>query len=125
MSGHDVEVAGDVVTKRFNSADRGEPDREWQALQILAEHAPGLAPEPIRYVQSPPAITMTRLPGAELDGALSPDQLDGVTRAIEAMFAVPAEAIPAADCTGRPFQPGRGMHRFIPQTLAHDEPEIV
>jgi hypothetical protein len=37
-----------VVVKSFLQAHRGEPEREWRALTLLAEHAPGLAPEPIR-----------------------------------------------------------------------------
>ncbi len=125
MSGHDVDVAGDLVTKRFNSTDRDEPDREWRTLRILAEHAPDLAPEPIGYAQSPPRITMTRLPGVELAGGLSPAQLDGMIRAIEAMFAVPAGAVPTIDCTGQPVQQLHRIRALVPETLAHDEPEIV
>ena len=36
------------VVKRFRSWDRGEPAREWAALTLLAESAPGLAPAPLR-----------------------------------------------------------------------------
>jgi aminoglycoside phosphotransferase (APT) family kinase protein len=125
VSGHHVEVDGDVVTKRFNFTDVDQPDREWQALHVLAEHAPGLAPEPIRYVPSPPAITMTRLPGVELSGALSTDQLDAMIRAVEAMFRVPAEALPALECTGRTFLQLDRVRELVPETLTHDDPEIM
>src|SRR5215472_2575647 len=43
-STHVVEIADDHVIKRFRSWDRGEHQREWQALNMLAEFAPGLAP---------------------------------------------------------------------------------
>jgi Phosphotransferase enzyme family len=59
-----------VVVKRFLCAGRGEPAREWRALTLLAEHAPGLAPEPIRadLSASPPVIEMSLLPGEPLGG---------------------------------------------------------
>ncbi|MEV4893701.1 hypothetical protein AB0K48_30385 [Nonomuraea sp. NPDC055795] len=41
---HDVVIGADEVIKRFRSWERGEPQREWTALTLLAEHAPGLAP---------------------------------------------------------------------------------
>ena len=36
-----------LVVKRFRSARRGEPVREWTALSLLARFAPGLAPAPV------------------------------------------------------------------------------
>ena len=41
-STHDIEIADGHVIKRFRSWDRGEHQREWQALNVLAEFAPGL-----------------------------------------------------------------------------------
>ena len=45
---HEVCIYQDrcLVVKRFRSWDRGEPAREWAALTLLAESAPGLAPAP-------------------------------------------------------------------------------
>ncbi len=65
-----VDPARHVVVKRFVQADRGEPEREWRALTLLAEHAPGLAPEPIRadLAADPPVIEMSLLPGEPLGG---------------------------------------------------------
>ena len=37
-------MADGHVVKRFRTWDRGEPEREWRALNVLAEFAPGLAP---------------------------------------------------------------------------------
>jgi hypothetical protein len=60
-----------LVTKRFRSWDRGEPAREWAALTLLAEFAPGLPPAPIRadLDAHPPAIVMSCLPGTALGDA--------------------------------------------------------
>jgi len=40
-------MADGHVVKRFRSWDRGEPEREWRALNVLAEFAPALAPAPL------------------------------------------------------------------------------
>ena len=59
-STHAVEMADGLVVKRFCSWERGEHQREWQALKLLAEFAPGLAPAPVTadLDADPPAITM-------------------------------------------------------------------
>ena len=83
---HDVELAEDVVRKRFRDVRRGEAEREWLALRLLAEHAPGLAPAPIRAELSatPPSIVMSRLPGVPLGiRPLTAVELDGYTAAID------------------------------------------
>ena len=65
-----VDAGRGVAIKRYRSWDRGEPAREWTALTLLAEHAPGLAPAPILADLSadPPVIEMSRLPGVPLGG---------------------------------------------------------
>jgi Ser/Thr protein kinase RdoA (MazF antagonist) len=65
---HDVDRG--VVIKRFKSVDRYEPAREWRALCLLAEYAPGLAPAPVRadLASSPAVIEMSWLPGERLGG---------------------------------------------------------
>jgi hypothetical protein len=40
----DVDPSRSVVTKRYRSWHRREPEREWAALTLLAEYAPGLLP---------------------------------------------------------------------------------
>jgi hypothetical protein len=64
----DIDPRRGVVSKRFRSWDRDEPLREWLALTLLAEHAPGLAPEPIHAELSadPPCIEMSYLSGTAL-----------------------------------------------------------
>ena len=61
-------MADGHVIKRFRSWTRDEHRREWRALNLLAEFAPGLAPVPLSadLDAAPPVITMTRLPGEPL-----------------------------------------------------------
>lgn len=65
---HDLDIGDDSVIKRYRSWNRREPHREWRALTLLAEHAPGLAPAPIRadLDADPPTVVMSRLPGSVL-----------------------------------------------------------
>jgi hypothetical protein len=97
---HAVEMGPATVTKRYRSWDLGQPDREWRALTLLADHAPALAPEPLRYdpAETPPSVTMSRLPGEPLSAPLTDAQ---VTALAEAMSACQT-AIPAADLAALP-----------------------
>ena len=63
---HEVAFDGDVVTKRYRASKPGAAEREWRALTLLAEHAPGLAPEPIAF--EPGVVRMSRLDGEPLRG---------------------------------------------------------
>ncbi|TDE48461.1 aminoglycoside phosphotransferase family protein [Nonomuraea mesophila] len=58
------------MVKRYRSWEREEPAREWEALNVLAAYAPGLAPAPLRAAldATPPSVTMSRLPGSPLRG---------------------------------------------------------
>jgi Ser/Thr protein kinase RdoA (MazF antagonist) len=82
-----------VVVKRFRSWDRREPDREWAALVLLAEFAPGLAAVPVRagLAADPPVVEMTRLPGVPLGGSpLTAAQADALVLALDRLWnAVP------------------------------------
>src|SRR5689334_13327924 len=92
---HEIQVdAGrGVVTKRFRSWDRGEPVREWKALTLLAEFAPGLAATPVRadLTADPPVIEMSWLSGGPLGGAsLSAAQAEALALALQRLWdAVP------------------------------------
>ena len=59
-----------MVVKRFRSWDRREAVREWTALVLLAEFAPGLAAVPVRadLAADPPVVEMSWLPGVPLGG---------------------------------------------------------
>ncbi|MEQ4720021.1 phosphotransferase [Nonomuraea sp. B19D2] len=109
---HDIEISGETVIKRYRSWDRREPHREWTALNVLAEHAPGLAPAPIsadldgtpptltmsRLPGTPPTVVMSRLPGTPLRGRpAGPEQI----RALAAALARLHRIVPADE----PLQP--------------------
>jgi aminoglycoside phosphotransferase (APT) family kinase protein len=91
VSGHDVAINGDVVRKRYRRTSRGEPDREWAALVLLDEHAPGLAPRPIAREIEPPVVVMSRVLGAHLEQTLTPMQLAAMIEAYLLLFAVPVQ----------------------------------
>jgi Ser/Thr protein kinase RdoA (MazF antagonist) len=107
---HEVRIQQDrrLVVKRFRSWARGEPAREWAALTLLAEAAPGLAPAPIRagLDADPPFIVMSWLPGVQLGtGPLSPAQADALELALQQLWrSVPPPRVtahpgPAWNCT--------------------------
>jgi hypothetical protein len=82
-----------VVVKRFRSRDRREPDREWTALVLLAEFAPGLTAVPLHadLAADPPVVEMSRLPGVPLGGSpLTAAQADALVLALDRLWnAVP------------------------------------
>jgi Ser/Thr protein kinase RdoA (MazF antagonist) len=98
-STHHVELGETRVVKRFRSWSRGEHLREWRALRLLAEHAPGLAPTPLRadLDDTPPVVTMSRLAGEPVGGGpASVDEIAAMARAIEALHrAVPHQVLVA------------------------------
>ncbi|GAA3234960.1 aminoglycoside phosphotransferase family protein [Actinocorallia longicatena] len=65
---HDLIFQADEATKTYRSTVHDEARREWRALTLLARHAPGLAPRPVRARLDavPPMIVMSRLPGVPL-----------------------------------------------------------
>jgi aminoglycoside phosphotransferase len=80
-----VDAEREVVVKRYLNHARGEPAREWRALRLLADHAPGLAPEPLRadLYGDPPIVEMSLLPGEPLGGAqLTAAQESALARAL-------------------------------------------
>jgi Ser/Thr protein kinase RdoA (MazF antagonist) len=93
---HDLVLAEGVLVKRFTSWDRGEHRREWTVLNVLHRHIPHLVPRPIDcdLEANPPWVSMTELPGRPLTGKLTAAQLDGLERALRAMWAVPAAQLP-------------------------------
>lgn len=94
-STHDIELGDGVVVKRFRAHGRDEHRREWRALTLLAEHAPGLAPAPVRadLDADPPVIVMSRLPGEPLRGArVTSAQVTALAAAVTSMHA----AVPPA-----------------------------
>jgi hypothetical protein len=94
------------VVKRFRGGAHAEARREWRALNLLARYAPGLAPEPVgqQLTASPPAITMTAVPGDSLGLAALPEaQLDAVAAALARLHgAVPVTVLAQLEVAGNP-----------------------
>jgi Ser/Thr protein kinase RdoA (MazF antagonist) len=108
---HDLTFTATEVRKRFVSWDRGEADREWACLTLLAEHAPGVAPRPIRRdtADGSPVVVMERLPGKPLgDAALTALQTASLGQALRRLYAVPLDAIHAAGIGERQSGPTTG-----------------
>jgi Ser/Thr protein kinase RdoA (MazF antagonist) len=100
---HDVSVDRErgVVTKRFRSWARDEPAREWAALRLLAESAPGLAARPISASlnDEPPEIRMSWLPGEPLGpGPVSREQAQALARSLDLLW----RSVPPGRLTGLP-----------------------
>lgn len=106
-STHMIEMHGDVVIKRFRSWDRGQPQREWSALTLLAEHAPGLAPTPLDadLMGDPPVVVMSRLDGVPLTAGAQAEQVLAMAGAVATIQeAIPRQVL--ADLPPRPGHPG-------------------
>ncbi|GAA3243910.1 phosphotransferase family protein [Nonomuraea helvata] len=99
---HELAFAGDVVIKRYMDSKPGAAEREWRALNLLAEYAPGLAPEPIGYEAG--VVTMSRIDGVPLRGLFA--TAVHVTALVEALTelhtAVPPDVLRAVPL--RPWQ---------------------
>jgi len=96
---HQLTFTETEVRKRFTSWDRGEADREWSCLSLLAEHAPGVAPRPVRRESDggAPVVVMERVHGEPPDGIpMTPAQLAALGRALRRVRAVPAETVRSA-----------------------------
>ncbi len=93
---HELVVTSGGLIKRYSAWDRGEHRREWTVLTRLYMHLPDLVPAPLDedLDGTPPAVTMSRLPGEPLRGTLSADQLTALERALREMWSVPASGLP-------------------------------
>jgi Ser/Thr protein kinase RdoA (MazF antagonist) len=103
---HELTFTDTEVRKRFVSWDRGEAEREWGCLRLLAEHAPGVAPRPLRreIVDGAPVVVMERLPGRPLgDGPLTPAQTTSLGRTLRRLYDVPLAAVQAAGISERTY----------------------
>jgi hypothetical protein len=94
---HDLTFTETTVTKCYRTWDRDEPEREWTALSVLAEHEPELAPRPLDRVEveGRPAIVMSRLPGSSLgDTSLTAAHHEAAGFAVRRLHGVPVEVLP-------------------------------
>ena len=103
---HDLTFTDTEVHKCFVSWDAGEADREWQCLTVLAEHAPGLAPRPIRRetVEGRPVVVMERLHGDVLGREpLTEQQTTSLGEALRRLYDVPVAAAKAGGLVQRRY----------------------
>lgn len=102
---HEVMFGETEVRKRFRSWDDGEAEREWACLNLLANHAPGVAPRPLRREiadDGAPVVVMERLHGTPLGGgSLTPVQTGSLGRALRRLYDVPLDAVAAFGITER------------------------
>ncbi|MEU8347322.1 hypothetical protein AB0C74_36960 [Spirillospora sp. NPDC048832] len=58
--------------------------RQWTALRLIAEHAPGTAPAPVSadLAADPPTVVMSRLPGVPLSEPVGVEQAAAVARTV-------------------------------------------
>ncbi|WP_322937428.1 aminoglycoside phosphotransferase family protein [Nocardioides bizhenqiangii] len=107
---HHLAFTATEVRKRYVLWDDGEADREWLCLSVLAEHAPGVAPRPLRRESESggPVVVMDRLPGEPLGAApLDAHQTRALGRALRRVYDVPLAAVRDA---------GIGERRYGPST---------
>jgi Ser/Thr protein kinase RdoA (MazF antagonist) len=105
---HDLTFTDAEVRKRYVTWDRGEAEREWSCLTVLADHAPGVAPRPLRResVDGAPVVVMERLPGTPLGRTpLTPPQTASLGRALRRLYSVPLDAIHEVGITERLYGP--------------------
>ncbi|MGY0233676.1 phosphotransferase family protein [Longispora urticae] len=116
---HDLTLSGDRLVKRYVSWERGEHRREWAVLNLLHAHTTDLAPPPLAadLDADPPRITMGLLPGAPLDGALTPAQLDAMERALRELWSVPVGTLPP-----RRFHPAEALENLRGRYAATPRP---
>jgi Ser/Thr protein kinase RdoA (MazF antagonist) len=113
-STHAVTIGEREVRKEFVADHEAEAEREWAILTLLAEHAPGLAPRPLRREDgATPVIVMERLPGDPLaPRPLTIFQTAALGAALRRLYAVPVEAVREAG-----IGPRRYGAREHPQVL--------
>jgi Ser/Thr protein kinase RdoA (MazF antagonist) len=94
-STHRLAIGGREVRKEFVADHEELAEREWACLTLLAEHAPGLAPRPLRREDgATPVIVMERLPGAHLEPRpLTTAQVRALGASLRRLYDVPVEAV--------------------------------
>jgi Ser/Thr protein kinase RdoA (MazF antagonist) len=129
---HEVRIDrdGGLVVKRFRSAHRGEPVREWTALQLLARFAPRFAPAPVSVDLDSdfPVITMSLLPGTELSAApVTPAQASALADALERLWrSVPSVSREFPAVTPNPIAFAHQVGEMLAaRPFLGDDPDVV
>jgi Ser/Thr protein kinase RdoA (MazF antagonist) len=120
-STHGLTIEATEVRKEFVADHEPRAEREWACLTLLAEHAPGLAPRPIRREDGDtPVIVMERLPGSHLGPRpLTTAQTRALGGALRRLYDVPVEAVREAGIGARRY-PAADLTRELLEWLADD-----
>jgi hypothetical protein len=110
-STHDVTIGAGEVRKQFVAGHEARAEREWACLTLLAEHAPGLAPRPLRREDGErPVVVMSRVPGETLaPRPMTTGETAALGVALRRLYDVPVAAVTAA---------GIGRRRYGADALA-------
>lgn len=126
---HSIEFNGNCVIKRFRRCGRGEHEREWRALTLLAEYAPGLAPTPLDadLTADTPVVMMSRLGGSPLRGQeVGRVQIKAMAETIAVMHtAVPPDVLVRLPVRSNESATIAQIHRLDQQHRVLDRTPIV
>lgn len=120
-STHDVTIGATEVRKAYVADHEAQAEREWACLTLLAEHAPGLAPRPLRREDGErPVVVMSRVPGRPLaPRPLTPAETGALGAALRRLYDVPVEAVREAGIGPRRY--GAAEHaRVMVEWLGDD-----
>ena len=94
-STHGLTLGEREVRKEFVADHELQAEREWACLTLLAEHAPGLAPRPLRREDGEtPVIVMERIPGEPLaPRPLSARQTLALGASLRRLYDVPPQVV--------------------------------
>jgi aminoglycoside phosphotransferase (APT) family kinase protein len=118
---HGLTIGATEVRKEFVADHEAQADREWACLCLLAEHAPGLAPRPLRREDDErPVIVMERVPGEPLaPQPLTPARTAALGGALRRLYDVPLEAVREAGIGPRRYGPAEHAQVLV-EWLAYD-----
>jgi Ser/Thr protein kinase RdoA (MazF antagonist) len=111
-STHGLTIGEHEVRKEYVADHEAEAEREWAILTLLAEHAPGFAPRPIRRDDgATPVIVMERLRGEPLaPRPLTAARTEALGASLRRLYDVPVEAVVAAGIGPRRY----GAREHVP-----------
>ncbi len=120
-STHGLTLGEREVRTEFVADHEAQAEREWSCLRLLAEHAPGLAPRPLRREDGgTPVIVMERIPGEPLaPRPLSTGQTQALGAALRRLYDVPVQAVREAGIGPRRYG-AREHPRVLVEWLADD-----
>ena len=120
-STHHLTIGEREVRKEFVADHEAQAEREWACLTLLAEHAPGLAPRPLRREDGDrPVIVMSRIGGEVLPTRpLTTAETGALGVALRRLYDVPVGAVTDAGIGTRRYD-ARALPAVLVEWLADD-----